>query len=72
MGSEFFDADQVARFDRFEFDFPPHRLAGKVILVPGGAGGLGAATAALLVQEGAQVVVGYHRSRERAERLAVP
>lgn len=70
MGSDFFDSARAARYERFEFDFPQRTLAGKVILAAGGAGGLGAATVALLVEEGAQVVVGYHQNQARAERLA--
>jgi 3-oxoacyl-[acyl-carrier protein] reductase len=45
-------------------------LAGKVIMAPGGSGGLGAATVALLAREGAQVVVGYYQNRDRAKALA--
>lgn len=70
MASEYLDAERVARYERFEFEFGEHSLAGKVVLAPGGAGGLGAATVALLVQEGARVVVGYRENRGRAERLA--
>jgi len=73
MPSQFWDdqlAALAARYERFEFDFPARTLAGNVILAPGGAGGLGAATVALLVAEGAQVVVGYRLNRERAEKLA--
>ena len=40
--------------------------AGRVVLVPGGAGGLGAAITALLLQEGALPVVGYRSNRGRA------
>ncbi|HKZ53625.1 MAG TPA: SDR family NAD(P)-dependent oxidoreductase [Candidatus Acidoferrales bacterium] len=69
MGSDFVDAAWAARHERFEFEFPERTLAGKVILAPGGSGGLGAATVALLAQEGAQVVVGFHRDSARAERL---
>jgi len=70
MGSEFFDAARAARYERFEYDFPARPLAGKVILAPGGAGGLGAASVALLVREGARIVVGYEKTREHAEQLA--
>ncbi|MFQ5776662.1 MAG: SDR family NAD(P)-dependent oxidoreductase [Terriglobia bacterium] len=70
MGSEFFDERRAASYERFEFDFPARPLAGKVVVAAGGAGGLGAATVALLAQEGAQVVVGYQQNHSRAERLA--
>jgi len=70
MASQFFEAERAARYERFEFSFPERTLAGKVILAPGGAGGLGGATVALLVREGARVVVGYQQNRARAERLA--
>lgn len=73
MPSQFWDdalAALAARHERFEYDFPARTLAGKVILAPGGAGGLGAATVALLAAEGAQVVVGYRQDRARAEKLA--
>ena len=70
MTSKFLDPDRLAKQDRFEFDFPDGTLKDRVILAPGGAGGLGAATAALLAAEGALVVAGYRSNRARAERLA--
>ena len=73
MPSQFWDEDlaaRTARYERFDYNFPQRSLAGKVILAPGGAGGLGAATVALLVEEGAQVVVGYRQNQVRAENLA--
>lgn len=70
MPSQFWDADLAARQERFEYDFAARALAGQVIIAAGGAGGLGAATTALLVPEGAQVVVGYQSNRARAEKLA--
>src|SRR3954465_3980922 len=42
-------------------------LSGKRVLVTGGSGGIGAACVRLFAAEGADVVVHYHRSRERAE-----
>lgn len=70
MGSEFLDVSHTGRYERFEYDFPEKTLARRVILAPGGAGGLGAATVDLLVREGARVIVGYRRDRARAECLA--
>ena len=70
MTSRFLDEQQAVRYRQFHFDFPEHTLAGKVILVAGASGGLGSATAALLVKEGATVVLGYRANRARAEALA--
>jgi 3-oxoacyl-[acyl-carrier protein] reductase len=45
-------------------------LAGKRVLVTGASGGIGSACARAFVSEGAEVVVHYHRGRDRAESLA--
>ena len=45
------------------------KLAGRVVVLAGGSGGLGAATARLLAREGARLVIGYLHNTERAERL---
>lgn len=47
---------------------PPKRLAGKVALISGGAGGIGGATARRLLEEGAAVVVADLASRVLEER----
>jgi 3-oxoacyl-[acyl-carrier protein] reductase len=47
-------------------------LAGKGVLVTGGSGGIGSACAQAFAAEGANVVVHYHRGRERAEALGFP
>lgn len=46
------------------------RLAGKVALVTGGSGGIGAACARAFAEAGARVVVGYHRGEEKARGVA--
>jgi len=51
------------------FDFPSNTLAGKVALLAGGTGGLGAAVAFLMAREGASLVLGYRSNRTRAEAL---
>jgi NAD(P)-dependent dehydrogenase (short-subunit alcohol dehydrogenase family) len=45
-------------------------LRERTIVLAGGSGGLGAATAELLAGEGAKLVVGYRADRARAERLS--
>ena len=45
-------------------------LEGKVVLVTGGAGGIGQAICRAFAADGAKVVVHYHRSHKEAEKLA--
>lgn len=45
-------------------------LAGKCALVTGGSRGIGAATALLLAESGADVVIGYRTRRDDAEHVA--
>ncbi|MFZ5511348.1 MAG: SDR family NAD(P)-dependent oxidoreductase [Pseudomonadota bacterium] len=44
-------------------------LEGKVALVTGGAGGIGAAICQVLAEQGSSVIVGYNRSRDKAQAL---
>jgi 3-oxoacyl-[acyl-carrier protein] reductase len=47
----------------------PDSLQGREIVLAGGSGGIGSAVAALLLAEGARLVVSYRSNRERAEKL---
>jgi len=67
MTSPHLDPEEARRHDVLKFDYSRRPLAGRVILLAGGTGGLGAATAALLVTEGAYPILGYHTNRGRAE-----
>jgi len=66
MASRYLDPQDVKRQGEYRFDFGRKPLAGKEVLIPGGAGGLGAAITALLLQEGALPVVAYRRDRGKA------
>src|SRR6266550_6006713 len=66
MPSRFLDADQARRHAEHRYDFNRKALGGRVVLLPGGAGGLGAAITAILLQDGALPVVGYRSNRGRA------
>ena len=45
-------------------------LAGKRVVITGASGGIGSACARAFANEGARVVVHYHRGKERADALA--
>jgi len=66
LASRFLDPEQTKRQAEHRYDFGRRNLGGKVVLVAGGAGGLGAAVTALLLQDGALPVVGYREQRGRA------
>jgi NAD(P)-dependent dehydrogenase (short-subunit alcohol dehydrogenase family) len=66
MPSRHLDPEQARRYAEYRYDFNRKSLAGRVVLIPGGAGGLGAAIAALLVQDGAIPVVGYRSNKGNA------
>lgn len=66
MPSRHLDPDQTRRYAEYRYDFNRKSLAGRVVLVPGGAGGLGAAIVALLVEDGAVPVVGYRSNKGHA------
>jgi NAD(P)-dependent dehydrogenase (short-subunit alcohol dehydrogenase family) len=67
MPSPHLDTEETKRHDQLRFDYTRRTLAGRVILVAGGTGGLGAATAALLITEGAYPILGYRWDRGRAQ-----
>ncbi|MBI4459196.1 MAG: SDR family NAD(P)-dependent oxidoreductase, partial [Acidobacteria bacterium] len=52
-----------------QFEFREKSLRGKVVLLAGGSGGLGAATASLLAREGARLLIGYRSNVARARQL---
>ncbi len=66
MPSRHLDPDQARRYAEYRYDFNRKALAGRVVLVVGGAGGLGAAISALLLQDGAIPVVGYRSNKGNA------
>ena len=66
MPSRHLDPEQSRRYAEHRYDFNRKSLAGRVVLVPGGAGGLGAGIVALLVQDGAIPVVGYRANKGNA------
>ena len=67
MASPHVDAEEAKRHDQLKFDTTRRPLAGRAILIAGGTGGLGAATAALLITEGAYPILGYRVNKGRAE-----
>ncbi|HXP69593.1 MAG TPA: SDR family oxidoreductase [Candidatus Dormibacteraeota bacterium] len=70
MSSQHWDEARADAYARFRYDFPERTLAGKTVVVAGGTGGLGAATVSLLLREGAHLIVGYRKGRERAASLS--
>jgi NAD(P)-dependent dehydrogenase (short-subunit alcohol dehydrogenase family) len=66
MPSRHLDPDEARRYAEYRYDFNRRALAGRVVLVVGGAGGLGAAISALLLQDGAIPVVGYRSNKGNA------
>jgi len=70
MSSQHWDEARADAYAQFRYDFPERTLAGKTVVVAGGTGGLGAATSALLLREGAHLIVGYRKNREGAAKLS--
>ena len=66
MASRFLDPEQARRLAEHRYEFTSRSLAGRVVLLPGGFGGIGAALTALLLGEGALPVVGYRSRRGHA------
>jgi 3-oxoacyl-[acyl-carrier protein] reductase len=50
-------------------ELPLQSLAGRIAVVTGASGGIGAASARLLAQAGATVIVGYNSRKDRADAL---
>lgn len=70
MTSPYWDEARAEQYSQFQFEFPENQLAGRTIVVAGGTGGLGAATSMLLAREGAHLIIGYRKNRERATKLS--
>jgi len=68
MSSKYLDDDRQARQASYEYDFDD-RIAGRLVLVAGGTGGLGSASAARLIDAGADVVLGYGSDLQRAQTV---
>lgn len=68
MPSEYLDPDLQGRLRRHQYELEDS-LEGRRILVAGGTGGLGAAIAAKLLTEGAELVLSYRRDTGRAETV---
>lgn len=66
MPSAYLDPEDVRHQTEYRFDLERRGLAGRVVLVAGGMGGLGAAITALLLKDGALPVVAYRSNRGRA------
>ncbi len=66
MSSKFLDEGERKRQREHRYDLERRGLAGRVVLVPGGFGGLGCAVTAALLLEGALPVVGYRSRRGHA------
>lgn len=67
MTSRFVDPVELQRVENLQFQFGGRSMKGKVVLVPGGTGGLGACLVALLLSEEAVPVAGYRTNRTRAQ-----
>lgn len=70
MASSYWDETLAERYRNFRYDFAEAPLRGRGVILAGGTGGLGAATAALLACEGARLVLGYRANCARAQALA--
>ena len=55
MPSSYWDEALVAKYRAFQYHFPERPLQGRVFILAGGAGGLGAATTTLLASARARI-----------------
>ena len=69
MASSYWDEAVAERYRAFQYSFAERPLAGRVVILAGGTGGLGAAATMLLAREGVKLVVGFRSNRARAEAL---
>jgi NAD(P)-dependent dehydrogenase (short-subunit alcohol dehydrogenase family) len=66
LASKYIDSGQIEKYQNLEFSFPERPLEEKVILIPGGTGGLGVALVAKLLSERSIPIVGYRSNQARA------
>jgi len=66
LASKYIDPGQIEKYKNLDFNFSERSLNERVILIPGGTGGLGAALVAHLISEGAIPIVGYKSNKVRA------
>ncbi len=66
MSSRYRDPESQRRYADLRFDLKGRALVGRVVVVVGGTGGLGAAVTAMLLAEGALPVAVYRSNRGRA------
>ncbi|MBI1748936.1 MAG: SDR family oxidoreductase [Acidobacteria bacterium] len=69
MASKYLDERLLEAYRSHQYNFSSGKLAGRVVLVSGGTGGLGSAFVAWLLSQGGIPVVGYKSNHARAQHV---